>query len=159
MTDAPITASSARSIFGFKPYLLGLLRKGVYDQLMRVSGRHRFRIALAVILCLLFQQVAMAAYACPLTRMPPKAAAMAEKCAGMGMEQVKKSPALCEKHCAPDLTVLVDHAAPNVPMLALPPVIFELAPVQSVARASLVSDIAVDRSDPPPRLRYCSLLI
>ena len=120
--------------------------------------RHRYRIALAVVLCLLFQQVAMAAYACTLTRMPAEPVAIAEDCAGMRMEQVQDAPALCAKHCAPDLTVLADHATPSVPALALPPA-FGLVLAQSVSHVALTADVPIDRSDPPPRLRYCSLLI
>ena len=125
---------------------------------MHLRGRHRFRIALAVVVCLLFQQVAMAAYACPLDRMPADTVAMTRQCASMGMEHVKQSPALCAKHCAPDLSVFADHAAFAVPPLALPPATFELL-VQPAAHGTMVADVAVDRSDPPPRLRYCSLLI
>ena len=68
---------------------------------MTRHARLRLRIALTVILCLLFQQVAMAAYACTSPDMSPE-------------------------------------------------------PVVSVA---LHDDVPLDRSDPPPRLRYCSLLI
>lgn len=126
---------------------------------MRLRDRHRFRIALAVVVCLLFQQVAMAAYACPLDRVPVDTAAMTENCAGMDMRQVKESPALCAKHCTPDRTVAADHAALSVPALALPPLAFALVFAQPVTHAALVADVPVDRSDPPPRLRYCSLLI
>lgn len=126
---------------------------------MLTRGRHRFRIVLAVIACLLFQQVAMAAYACTMTRMPANPVVMAENCAGMDMEQVEESPALCEKHCTPDLTIVTDHAAPNVPALALPPLAFELVVMPPVSPAMLATDAFLARSDPPPRLRYCSLLI
>lgn len=121
--------------------------------------RHRRRIALAVTLCLLFQLVAMAAYACTLTQMPADPVVMAEDCAGMGMEQAQEAPALCAKHCAPDLTVLADHAAPSVPALALPPPVFALMLAQPVSHVALTAEVPIDRSDPPPRLRYCSLLI
>jgi hypothetical protein len=126
---------------------------------MRLRDRHRFRIAFTVIMCLLFQQVAMAAYACPLDRMPGAPGVIAEDCAGMDMEQAGQSPALCAKHCRPDRTVAADHAPLGVPALALPPLAFGLVFAQPVSHVALVADVPVDRSDPPPRLRYCSLLI
>lgn len=126
---------------------------------MTVRGRHRFRIALVVIVCLLFQQVALAAYACPLTQMPSDPAAMAETCAEMGMKQAQESPALCEKHCAPDQSVAADHVVLNVPTLALLPLPFDLIFAEPVSHVTLAADVSLDRSDPPPRLRFCSLLI
>lgn len=125
---------------------------------MLLRGRHRFRIALVVIACLLFQQVAMAAYACTMLRMPAEPVTMAANCEEMDT-QAQESQTLCEKHCAPDLTVLTHQPAPNVPALALPPVVFEFALAQPVSHVALVANVPVDRSDPPPRLRYCSLLI
>lgn len=121
--------------------------------------RHRRRIALAVILCLLFQQAAMAAYACTLTQMPADPVVMAEDCAEMGMEQATESPVLCAKHCMPDLSVAADHVVLNVPALALPPPAFDVLLDEPVSHAVRAADVSIDRSDPPPRLRYCSLLI
>lgn len=121
---------------------------------MRSSVRHRIRIALAVILCLLFQQVAIAAYACTIPSMPPDAAVMVEDCADMSMEVAQEAPALCAKHCSPDHVIAADHAAPGVPPLEYASVL--ASPVSHVASGAKVP---VDRSDPPARLRYCSLLI
>lgn len=127
---------------------------------MRSRSRHRFRIALAVIFCLLFQQAAMAAYACTMTRMPPEPVTMSEHCAEMGMEQAKESPALCEKHCNPDWSVATDHAkAPSVPAMALLPPAFDLFFAHPVSHVAVQAEVPIARSDPPPRLRYCSLLI
>lgn len=120
-------------------------------------GRQRYRIALVVIVCLLFQQLAMAAYACPLEQMPPDPVAMAEDCTGMGMQQVQDAPALCAKHCAPDLSIAADHVPLQVP--ALPPAAFQAVLAEPVSHRTLAADVRVDRSDPPPRLRFCSLLI
>lgn len=111
-----------------------------------------------LLLSLLLQQAAMAAYACPLEQMPQQKA-MPQTCAGMGMQQARDNPALCAKHCAPDLATATAHAALTVPASLLPPT--GLPPVlqaqlhQGVARAA----VPIARSDPPPRLRYCSLLI
>lgn len=122
-------------------------------------SRHRLRIALVVILGLLFQQVAMAAHACTLPNMPVDPVAMAEDCADMGIELVQEVPALCAEHCSPDRAVASDHVAPGVPPLALPPPEFAPVLMPSVAHVALVAGVPLRRSDPPPRLRYCSLLI
>src|SRR3546814_6445177 len=92
---------------------------------MPVRRRHCLRIALAVVLCLLFQQIAVAAYACTLPEMPPDPVAMTEDCSSMDMDVVQEAPALCAKHCSPDHAVTADLAAPHVPALALPPLLFE----------------------------------
>jgi len=121
--------------------------------------RHRFLVALIVIGSLLFQQVAVAAYACdPAKR--DATPAPASHC-----EHTQKSPApaksspLCDKHCTPDLTVLTDTAALGVPALALPPMVFILVVHEPAAPLPLRDTWPLTRSDPPPRLRYCSLLI
>ena len=127
---------------------------------MFLHGRHRFRITLTVILCLLFQQVAMAGYSCSAERTPVQKAAMAKDCAGMSTAHTRDNPVLCEKHCAPDRTLLTVHASPVVPALALPPVVFDSVLSQSgLGIALLGMHITVDAFDPPPRLRFCSLLI
>lgn len=130
-----------------------------YYRAVNLRNCHRFRIIFVVILCLLFQQVATAAYACTLTRMPVEPVAMAQDCAEMGMQQAQSLPALCQKHCVPDLSITADHAVPGVPALALPSPAFAVVLSQPVSHAALAVDVPIDRSDPPPRLRYCSLLI
>ena len=124
-----------------------------------MSRRRRFRIAVLVILTLLFQQVALAGYACTLTRAPAEPAAM-PGCAEMSLPaEAPPPPALCQKHCAPDRSIAADHAPPSVPALALPPLLF--APIfdQPLSHGAVVAAVPIARSDPPPRLRYCSLLI
>src|SRR3546814_14015969 len=102
---------------------------------MSFRRRHRLRIALTVILCLLFQQIAVAAYACTIPDMPPDAVAMTGDCSSMDMEVVQEAPALCAKHCSPDHAVTADLAAPHVPPLALPSLFF--APVPASPRAPI----------------------
>ena len=126
---------------------------------MRLRARHRLRVALVVIACLLFQQVALAAYACPMEQMPAEMETMAEHCAEMGMQQADDNPALCAKHCAPDLATAADHAKLSVPALMLPPLAFAPVLVTPVTHVAVQAEIPIARSDPPPRLRYCSLLI
>ena len=128
---------------------------------MTRRARQRLRIALAVIFCLLFQQAALAGYVCPIEPMPVETAAMAEPCAEMGMsqQQDKDNPLLCQKHCSPDYTVTTDAAKLSVPPLALPPIILAPVFVQSTSHVAIQADVPIARSDPPPRLRFCSLLI
>lgn len=121
--------------------------------------RHRLRIALLAIFCLLFQQAALAAYLCPMEHMPAKATAMAEHCAEMGMQQAQDNPALCAKHCAPDFSTAADQAKLAVPALALPPVAFAPVLATPVTHVVVQAEVPITGSDPPPRLRYCSLLI
>lgn len=126
---------------------------------MTRHARQRLRIVLATILCLLFQQAALAAYLCPLDRMPTETAAMAEHCAAMGMKQAQDNPALCEKHCAPDVSVASDHAPPTVPALALAPLLHALVLAPPASHVALQAEAPIAPTGPPPRLRYCSLLI
>lgn len=126
---------------------------------MHLARRQRLRIILAVILCLLFQQVATAAYACTLTSMPPDPVEMAEECSQMGMQVAQDSPALCAKHCSPDQAVTPDTGFAHVPPLALPPVHFEARALPHVTHQVLAGRVRTDHPGPPPRLRYCSLLI
>jgi hypothetical protein len=126
---------------------------------MFLRARHRIRLGLLVVGCLLFQHVAVAAYACELVASAPTPPAAAAHCAEMGPAPVApESPALCAKHCTPDQTLLTDAAAPHVPALALPPAFALVLNAPALDSASLDA-VPVRRSDPPPRLRYCSLLI
>ncbi|WP_330967951.1 hypothetical protein [Lysobacter sp. A3-1-A15] len=116
-----------------------------------------FRIALAVLLTLLFQHAAIAAYACPLDQMPAPADAAVFDCDDM---ETKDRPALCEKHCNPDDSTTPEVRSAQVPPMVLPPVRFELArTIPSASSLHLYENVPVLRADPPPTLRFCSLLI
>lgn len=124
-----------------------------------MTRRRRPLLGALLIASLLFQQVAVAAFACARTAVPPPAPpAGMEHCAQMDMAPAQvQAPALCEEHCAPDRSVLSDTAAPGVPALAPQPhaLVFDV-PASHVAQRV---EVPIARSDPPPRLRYCSLLI
>ena len=126
---------------------------------MTRRARHRLRIAVLAIVCLLFQQAALAAYLCPIEQMPAQTTAMAEHCAEMGMTQQQDNPVLCQKHCNPDHSFAPDTVKLSVPPLALPPLVLAPVYVQPVSRVAIQADVPISRSDPPPRLRFCSLLI
>ena len=125
---------------------------------MHSRNRRRLRITFAVILCLLFQQVAMAAYACTMPSMPSEPVAMAEGCSQAAQDIAREAPALCAEHCSPDRVIAPEPPAAHV-AAALPPVRFAPALAPPAASRGLVVAVPLARSDPPPRLRYCSLLI
>lgn len=118
---------------------------------------------------LLWQQVAVAAYACAVAPAPADAAAvmaqahsmaaMGHGCAQMPATQVDP---LCHQHCQPDRVTQVDARTASVPVNALA----VLPPTLSFATvAALPSERTLARRDhwrappPIPRLLYCSLLI
>ena len=118
----------------------------------------RLAFALLTTFCLLFQQVAVAASACMLD-VPPAAVATAhEDCAGMA-DMAKDAPALCKSHCAPDLAVVPDYKWPPVHFVAMLPPALDLVFMSVLPDPGVPALPAVHRSDPPLRLRYCSLLI
>ena len=120
------------------------------------SGR-RLIVALLVIGSLLFQQVAVAAFACdPAAQRGPTPVSHCDQ--SHTSPPPTRSP-LCEKHCVPDSTVLTNTVAMGVPALALPPVVFTLVVHEPSASLDRGPTVALIRPDPPPRLRYCTLLI
>ncbi|TAH45861.1 MAG: hypothetical protein EYC71_05550 [Gammaproteobacteria bacterium] len=111
--------------------------------------------AIVAVFCLLFQQVAVAMAPCMPDDMQAQAQAPGHDCAGMPL--AKASPTLCKAHCTPEPLVTPENKWP--PILAM------LAPIHSpdfkrVPEPLLPASLpAVQRSDPPLRLRYCSLQI
>ncbi len=129
---------------------------------MSRSIRQRLATVLIVIASLLFQQFALAAYVCTAS-VPSQTVAMADGCAstasGTASQPIQQPDAICQKHCASDPTSASTQNLLGVPALALPPVIFDLRLSDEPGQATVVTDIAFARWDPPPRLRYCRLLI
>jgi hypothetical protein len=132
-----------------------------------ISRRRRVLWTGIVLFCLLFQQLAMAAYACTL----PSAATnvvMTGDCAAMGMGSKAKPSAAhhlsmdpqCAEHCSGNTVSAHDASPPTVPPLLLASV----SPVLLGTLARTVDQVALPntalhRPDPPPTLRFCSLLI
>ncbi|MEO7936455.1 MAG: hypothetical protein ABIR27_09350 [Dokdonella sp.] len=117
----------------------------------------RLALALLTTFCLLFQQAAVAASACFMDSAPMNALSMPDHCVGMDM--AKDSPMLCKGHCAPDLAVVPDTKWPPVHYVAMLPPPLDLLFVQDLPDPGMPAITPVHRSDPPPRLRYCRLLI
>ena len=119
----------------------------------RLTRRRRRIVALIALCALLFQQLAMAAYACPMDQMRAQAAPM--KCHPAGAADAAR----CQEHCHP-LTASTGHAAPPaIPAALLPPLDWPRV-------AALGADDACARhappprgADPPPDIRFCRLLI
>ena len=97
-------------------------------------------IAFAAALCLLFQQYAVASH----------------HCAGASGDMAM---VLCASHCAPDSPAPTDFAKSTLPAVS-----FTLCASFPVVDASMLgviprADSPPSTADPPPRLRFCSLLI
>ncbi|MEO5558508.1 MAG: hypothetical protein ABIO49_02070 [Dokdonella sp.] len=129
----------------------------------------RRRLIWLVSLLMVWQQVALAAYVCPLVpastgRVTAMAAsdpmaAMHADCTDM---QRSASTPLCQKHCTPDHATQVDARTPSVPLNALAPLPPMLMSVAIVARQSdgTLAWRNHQRTPPPaPRVLFCSLLI
>lgn len=133
----------------------------------RLCPRTRRRLAWLAMVMLLWQQVAVAAYAC--TVMPQAtqvAVASATAMGPMAMHDAHGDPAhetpsaLCHKHCLPDHFTQVDATAVSVPFLAVPtafpPITTAIAGDHRTARFDLVDR---RRPAPSPLQRYGALLI
>ena len=120
--------------------------------------RRRNRVSWLVLFALLFQQLAMSAYACTLTTLPSAPVTVMATCAGMSMP-ASHPPPLCDKHCHPDHATASPLLAITVPSLGLPPVNFDLMSNPPILIDRRYVDVPISRSDPPPLLRFCSLQI
>lgn len=117
--------------------------------------RRRRWIALVALLGLLYQQLAMAAYVCPME---------------VGSRPTVEAPChqpdttdkvRCETHCHP-VTTSPDRApAPTVPPALLPATTWWRAPIEAVWRhAWLVRfDVPVCAASPPLTVQYCTFQI
>jgi hypothetical protein len=107
--------------------------------------------------CLLFQQLAMAAYVCA---MPSPCADVSMQAAANHGSDVHTGDPRCAEHCADHTSATPDARLPTVPPLLLPadwPALTDTL----VDRPDLAAlpDTTLLRPDPPPSLRYCTLLI
>ena len=133
----------------------------------RLSRRRRALSIGLVMFCLLFQQLAMAAYVCTLPTQPT-AMAMTGACADMAMAAAPASHApsmhaadpRCAEHCADHTSAVPDARVPTLPPLLLPadwPAL--TATMTDRPERVALPDPTLLRPDPPPSLRFCTLLI
>ena len=134
---------------------------------IHISHRRRVLWTGIVLFCLLFQQLAMAAYVCTLPTAPTDIV-MTGDCAGMGVSSEAKTPTSqhmnadprCAEHCAGTTVSAHDASLPTVPPLLLAstsPAL--LGTIAHAPHQVALPNTALHRSDPPPTLRFCSLLI
>lgn len=102
------------------------------------TRRTRLRLTLLAVLALLFQQVALASYACAIADVPAGHTTMSTPCDGMPMTQQEQNPVLCAVHCAQQTPTPTDVHAPTVPPLLLPallpaPVVLTMLPTTRTA--------------------------
>ncbi|HEX7324127.1 MAG TPA: hypothetical protein VF292_02085 [Rhodanobacteraceae bacterium] len=129
-----------------------------------MTRRKRLRLTLLAVLALLCQQVAFAAYVCPMLAMPATDTAMSADCNAMPTAAPSpdgQATTLCVLHCAQQATVTNNVQLPSVPPLLLPALLS--APVAIVTRpatrTALVRDTAQWPTGLPPPLRFRVLLI
>jgi hypothetical protein len=121
--------------------------------------RHRPWIALVALFGLLFQQLAMAAYSCPLDRDATAAAAAASNPPCHQPNTTDKGR--CHEHCHP-LTSSSDHSSPpTVPAAILPPTTWDrTASWQVVTRWNDIDREVVARATAPPlNIQHCTFQI
>ena len=127
-----------------------------------MMGRNLHRLGATVaMLALLFAQLSLAAYACPLpigVAPHAPAAAMHADCAGHDAARVES--ALCELHCLVSVSVPSSPAA-DVGAVSMVPLTVDGPRAPSLAVPRLAQRIAFARmaTAPPVAIRYCRLLI
>jgi len=124
---------------------------------LHTTRRRRIRIALLTIFCLLFQQMAVAAYVCTLEAGPGSAVRVAD-CHQPVPERTELPDPVCAKHCAPDTATSAEARVLSVPAAVLPPLLHLPVLVGPGGDEVRLAD-ASPAPDPPPRLRYARLLI
>jgi hypothetical protein len=125
---------------------------------------YRF-LARFLIACLLFAQMAVAAYACPQELIDSLSPAMAEMadmqdCPQMSQHD-KAVPSLCAEHCHPAQQLTPHANAPSVPM-ALPVGFFVPLPVSESSLAlplARYADVLTLASSPPHTVLHCCFRI
>jgi hypothetical protein len=132
--------------------------------LQRLRTCHsRVRVIGFALSMMLFQQMALAAYICPLGE-ASSPAQMTEielpACEDMGMSVPDpQAPALCHQDCQGDHAVRAEVHAPQ----AVAPIVLPLYFVPDVHLAPQAgphpANVSATPADPPPSLRFCRLLI
>ncbi|HEY8587014.1 MAG TPA: hypothetical protein VIL60_09850 [Rhodanobacter sp.] len=134
----------------------------------RLHKDPRRRLVWLVTAMLLWQQVAVAAYACVVPVSTPAVATPVQTSSMMAMgddcEHMKAVSAdpLCSKHCQPDHATQVEARVTSVPLsalAALPPAPLSVATMLPPSNRALARLDRLIAPPPTPRLLFCSLLI
>lgn len=121
---------------------------------MKLRRSHRRWISLLALLALLFQQVAMAAYFCPVETASQVAATdMAMPC-----HRDTEDPR-CAEHCNPHQQAPADLGALTVPMAAILPAMAWLVSADERSTVNLLPTMRANERGPPLAIRFCALLI
>ncbi|URX61524.1 hypothetical protein KR767_15850 [Luteibacter anthropi] len=124
----------------------------------RLNRRKRLLTIGLALFCLLFQQLALAAYAC--SPAAANAMAMQGECAQMSAPSRQAPDPACTSHCADHSVSPSTAQLPSLPPLALPamPPVLE-GSIALAPESQPLPDPTFQRPEPPPALRFCSLLI
>ena len=129
----------------------------------------RRRLTWLVVVLLLWQQFAVAAYAC--TAAPVKGTAVSTQVSLSAMKAMgddcARMPAIsidptCHKHCQPDHSTQAEARSASVPpnaLMALPPVPLSMAAVALPTRGDMARWVRFHAPPPAPRWMFCTLLI
>ena len=123
---------------------------------MNKLRRHRLRVVLVALLSLLFQQLAVASYACEMDGLAETSATTAVAPCHVEV----RDAARCHAHCNPTSSTVDTGNALTVPPCALPASLpaFVAVDVRSV-RPGLMHAVHAHANSPPLNLAYCTLLI
>lgn len=128
---------------------------------LHFSRRVHLRLTLLLVLSLLFQQFALAGYACSAADMRAGDAAMRAHCDCMPIPGQRRAPGLCAEHCAQQASTIPDGRSPTVPALLLPALL--PATPQVIAMSTANTSYSHTSLSPvtgiPPALRFRILLI
>jgi hypothetical protein len=114
--------------------------------------------AWSALLALLFAQVCLAAYACPLV-LPVEASATAMP-AGCDGEAPPQPDALCEAHCQGTSASVSAAQPPAVAILDTAPLIVVASDVvAATSRRAPTDDVVATAAAPPATIRFCRFLI
>ena len=124
------------------------------------NRRTRLRLALLVVLSLLFQQFALAAYACPELRVPTVNAPMSAHCGDVSASQ-QRGDALCGQTSAEQPLTTQDARLPNIPPSSIPALLPAppLTVATQVSHTPQWSETTSPGTDIAPTLRFRVLLI
>lgn len=130
-----------------------------------LNRRNRIRLVLLAVLAMLCQQVAFAAYVCPVTAMPAVDTAMSAGCNAMPVAKHATANTgtaqHCLLHCAQPNVVTGNAQLPTVPPLLLPAILPAQLLVVTLPVSRAAHALTAAQHAPPlaPPLRHRVLLI